>query len=400
MKKRKLHIATESEIRRGLTTDIYFSRAVEVLKRTRGSKRVKAEFAVKGLPEGYTWAVVAGLEECLSVLEGVDVDVRALREGTVIRPLEPVMTIEGNYTDFAVMETALLGFLSQASGVATKAARLRIAAGSRPLISFGARRMHPAIAPMIDRNAFIGGCDGVSTVAGAELLGIEPSGTMPHSLVILSGGIEKAVLDFDMAIDKSVTRIALVDTFGDEKFEALVACEALGGALRGIRLDTPGSRRGNMADIVREVRWELDMRGFSDVGILVSGGMDESDLLELADAVDGFGVGTCLSAARVLDFSMDIVEVEGRLESKRGKMSGEKKLLRCAECGEDSVVPAELKVDEPCECGGKLQALNLGYMKHGAIKRRLPSAVEIRKYVLKGIEALEIDPAGHHCSCQ
>jgi nicotinate phosphoribosyltransferase len=203
-----------------------------------------------------------------------------------------------------------------------------------------------------------------------------------------------------MAIDKSVTRIALVDTFGDEKFEALVACEALGGALRGIRLDTPGSRRGNMADIVREVRWELDMRGFSDVGILVSGGLDEADLVELADAVDGFGVGTCLSAARVLDFSMDIVEVEGRLESKRGKMSGEKKVLRCAECGEDSVVPAEIKVDMPCECGGKLKALNISYMKRGELKRRLPSVAEIRKHVLKGIESLEIDAGGHPCSCQ
>ncbi len=394
MKKRKLHIASESEIRRGHTTDVYFSRAVQVLKRTRGSKRVKAEFTVKGLPQGYTWGISAGLEECLSLLEGIDVDVRALREGTVIRPLEPVVTIEGNYTDFAVLETPLLGLLSQASGVATKAARLRIAAGNRTLISFGARRMHPAIAPMIERNAFIGGCDGVATLAGAELLGIEPSGTMPHALVILSGGIEKAIQDFDMVIDKKVTRIALVDTFGDEKFEALVACRALGGALRGIRLDTPRSRRGSMADIVREVRWELDMRGFSGVGILVSGGMDEPDLLELGDAVDGFGVGTCLSSARVLDFAMDIVEVEGRLEAKRGKMSGEKKLLRCSECGEDSVVPADVKVDAPCECGGKVRALNLSYIKRGALKRRLPAAGEIRRHVLKGIEDLEIDPIG------
>jgi nicotinate phosphoribosyltransferase len=394
MKKRKLHIASESEIRRGRTTDVYFSRAVQVLKRTRGSKRVTAEFTVKGLPQGYTWAVAAGLEECLSLLEGVDVDVRALREGTVIRPLEPVMTVEGNYTDFAVLETPLLGFLSQASGVATKAARLRIAAGKCTLISFGARRMHPAIAPMIERNAFIGGCDGVATIAGAELLGIDPSGTMPHALVILSGGIEKAIQDFDTVIDKKVTRIALVDTFGDEKFEALVACQALGGALRGIRLDTPRSRRGSMADIVREVRWELDMRGFSDVGILVSGGMDEPDILEIRDSVDGFGVGTCLSNARVLDFAMDIVEVEGRLEAKRGKMSGEKKLLRCSECNEDSVVPAGIEVDTPCECGGKVQVLTLNYMKRGALKRSLPVAGQIRKHVLKSIEELEIDPTG------
>jgi nicotinate phosphoribosyltransferase len=85
---------------------------------------------------------------------------------------------------------------------------------------------------------------------------------------------------------------------------------------------------------------------------------------------------------------MDIVEVEGRLESKRGKMSGEKKLLRCAECGEDSVIPALMKVDSPCDCGGKLRVLTRHLMKGGAVRGRLPAPAEIRKYVLKGLEEL------------
>ena len=111
MKKQSFHIANEREIRRGLTTDVYFNRTVEILKRSKSSRRVKAEFTAKSLPPDYGWAIVAGLEECLTLLEGRDIDLRAVDEGTVIRPDEPVMTIEGDYIDFGIFETPLLGFL-------------------------------------------------------------------------------------------------------------------------------------------------------------------------------------------------------------------------------------------------------------------------------------------------
>src|SRR3712207_8610010 len=88
-------------------------------------------------------------------------EVRAVPEGTICRPHEPVLTLTGPYGAFAEHETALLGLLCQASGIATGAARCRIAAEDRPVISFGARRMHPAIVPMIERSAFLGGCDRV-----------------------------------------------------------------------------------------------------------------------------------------------------------------------------------------------------------------------------------------------
>jgi nicotinate phosphoribosyltransferase len=301
-----------------------------------------------------------------------------------------VLTVEGNYVDFARLETPLLGFLCQASGVATKAARLRLAAGDRTLVSFGARRMHPAVSPVIERNAFVGGCDGVATVKAARLLGLEASGTMPHALVILCDGIEDALLGFDRWIDKKVKRIALVDTFGDEKFEALAACAALGKDLHAVRLDTPASRRGKMRDIVREVRWEMDMRGYSAVGILVSGGLDEMDLMDLRDLVDGFGVGTCLSNAPVLDFAMEIVEVEGEPRAKRGKESGEKILLRCSACHEDYVVPALSRPSKRCRCGGRLDSLTVTYMKGGKIPRRSESPDAIRKRVLASCRWLSL----------
>jgi nicotinate phosphoribosyltransferase len=390
MKSKTLQMATEKEIRQGLTTDVYFDRTVRILKRMKASRRVKAEFTVKSFPCGYRWGVATGLEECLVLLEGIDVDVRALPEGTVIRPREPVLTLEGDYVDFARLETPLLGFLCQASGVATKAARLRLAAGDRTLISFGARRMHPAVSPVIERNAFVGGCDAVATLKAADLLGVEPSGTIPHALVILAGGIEEALLGFDRWIDKRVKRIALVDTFGDEKFEALAACATLGKRLHAVRLDTPASRRGDISEIAREVRWEMDLRGYKHVGIIVSGGLDEAEIGDLRDLVEGFGVGTSLSNAPVLDFAMDIVEVDGEPRAKRGKESGEKRLLRCSKCNEDYVVPARGRMRHRCRCGGRLVGLTVEYMKGGRMRRRLDTPHEIRKRVIAGCKGLSL----------
>ncbi|CUS91929.1 Quinolinate phosphoribosyl transferase, C-terminal domain, partial [Candidatus Kryptonium thompsonii] len=131
---------------------------------------------------------------------------------------------------------------------------------------------------------------------------------------------------FDEIIDPKVPRIALIDTFTDEKFEAIRIAEALKDKLYGVRLDTPSSRRGNFLAILKEVRWELDIRGFKNVKIFVSGGVDEEIIKQLNEVVDAYGVGTTISSAPVLDFAMDIVEIEGKPMAKRGKLSGEKQV--------------------------------------------------------------------------
>jgi nicotinate phosphoribosyltransferase len=169
-----LHIADPQDIKAGEYTDVYFTRTMEVLKAKKIDKWVKAEFITKRFPEDYGWGVLAGIEETAYLLKDLNISVRAMKEGTVFRAFEPVMEIEGMYTDFGLYETSLLGLLCQASGVATKAARCKKAAGDRKVISFGARRIHPTIAPMVERNAFIGGCDGVSVVKNAQLIGEEP----------------------------------------------------------------------------------------------------------------------------------------------------------------------------------------------------------------------------------
>ncbi len=167
------HTADPEDIINGKITDVYFERTLRILKAKGINPVVKAEFIAKNLPDGWQWAVLAGIEEVSHLLKHLPVKARALKEGTVFYPYEPVMEIEGRYQDFCVFETALLGLICQASGVATKAARFKKLAGDRLVISFGARRMHPVLAPMIERNAYIGGCDGVAVIKSGEIIGEE-----------------------------------------------------------------------------------------------------------------------------------------------------------------------------------------------------------------------------------
>ncbi len=349
------HIASDKEIRDGKVTDVYFQRSLEILTQRGVRKQVVAEIAAKKLPGDYEWAVFAGIEEVMTLLEGIGITVRAMPEGTLFGPNHPVTVIEGDYLEFGLYETSILGLLCQASGVATKAARCRIAAGDRMIASFGARRIHPAIAPMIERSAYIGGCDGVATVKGAEILGLDPVGTIPHALILLIGDTVEATRAFDKIVDRDVQRISLIDTFQDEKFEALRCAEELGDRLYAVRLDTPASRRGNFREILEEVRWELDLRGYRGIRLFVSGGLDEGEILGLKDVVDGFGIGTSISNAPVIDFSMDIVEIDGKPISKRGKSSGSKNVLRCETCSTIKVLPAdESRKTRSCPCGGTM----------------------------------------------
>lgn len=398
----RLYVASPEDIVSGEVTDIYFKRTREILE-AKGlcDTRVRAEFHAYSLPKGYDWAVFAGLEEALKILEGRDVDVYALPEGTLFQRYAPLMIIEGRYCEFAELETALLGVLRHETSIATKAARVRLAAGDRKLMFFGLRALHPAIAPMADRAAYIGGCDAVSGVASARMLGLKPQGTMPHALMLVFGDPEAAWRAFDEVVDEDVPRIALVDTFYDERHEALMAARLLGERLSGVRLDTPSSRRGDMRQIVSEVRWTLDINGFTHVKIIVSGGLDEEEVCKLRDVADGFGVGTSIAFPPSIDISMDIVEVErgGRWVpfTKRGKLPGAKKLYRCGVL-EDLVVYWEAQPPAvSCRDGSRPRLLTTKYMEGGRLVARLPGLEEIRSYVLSQLSEVKErlgDPCG------
>jgi nicotinate phosphoribosyltransferase len=337
--------ASSEEIKTAEVADVYFHRAMQVLK-AEGKERtpVHVEVVLKSSdPE--EWFVFAGLDEVAHLLQDSEVEAHAVPEGTICRAHEPLLTLSGPYEEFGEHETALLGLLCQASGVATGAARCRLAAGEKQLISFGARRMHPAIGPMIERAAYLGGCDGVAETLGAERLGIQAIGTVPHALVLILGSTDEATRAFDRVMEEEVPRTILIDTFDDEKFGALIAAEAIPDSISAVRLDTPSDRRGDFRALMSEVRWELDRRGFGHVKIFASGGIDPYDILELNPVCDAYGVGGSVAAAPIIDFSLDIVEVDGEARAKRGKGSGRKSLFELRD-GSREVLPAEAEPPE------------------------------------------------------
>jgi nicotinate phosphoribosyltransferase len=331
-------IASEKEIRRAATTDSYFLHTKKVLQKNNIDSRVVMEVFAREVPYADNWGVLTGVYEAAKLLEGLPVDVWSFDEGSVFIAdrnsvmYEPLMVIEGRYVDFAEYENPLLGLLTSSTSISTRAAKFRVAAGSKLLLSFGTRRVHPALAPLVERACYVAGFDGVSNVLGAKLLELEPSGTMPHSLVQILGSQERAWRLFDEVIPRGTARVALVDTFWDEKTESIKALEVLGPKLWGVRLDTPASRRGDFAKIAEEVRWELDIRGGTKVKIIASGRLDESEIAKLNSVVDGYGVGTAVAYPPVIDLSAKIVEVRDgstrEFRAKRGGLGGRKAVYR------------------------------------------------------------------------
>lgn len=325
-------LVTEETIAAGRATDAYFDRTVETLEWDDHNPTVTAEVTADQFPTG-EFEVVAGLNDVAALLSGLPIDVDALPEGTVFDG-GPVLRITGAYRTFARYETALLGLLAHASGIATNALRVRQAAPEATIASFGTRSVHPALAAVVERSAMIGGLDGFSNVAAEAHLDRSATGTMPHALVIAygRGHQEDAWRAFDAALPESVSRTVLCDTYSDEVDEALNAIDTLGESLDAVRIDTTGSRRGDFEHIIRELKWELSARE-NDVDVFVSGGLTPTDVRALRPYADGFGVGSYISTAEPIDFALDIVERDGEPAAKRGKLSGRKSVYRTPDGG-------------------------------------------------------------------
>ena len=364
---------SDDTIKKGNCTDIYFVRTEETLRLAKINPVVSMEVTASALPD--EWAVFCGLSDVIALLEGIPVTVDAMPEGSIFLKNEPVVRISGKYRDFCRYETAILGFLCHASGVASAAAHIILAAHGRPVYSFGSRRQHPSIARMIERAAWIGGVDGVSNICAPE--GMPVVGTMPHAFVMCYKKPEDAWRSFDKNTPKEVPRIMLCDTYCDEKTESLRAAEC--GAT-AVRLDTPRSRRGNMRSIIEEVRWELDAHGYPEVKIFLSGGVTREDIILYKDIVDAFGVGGAIANAPVIDFGMDIVEIEGIPKAKRGKRSGVKQVYSMPD-GAHRMVPAKQKAP----MGGKI--LIEPFIQNGK-KVMNCDMQEARKRVLQKLPAL------------
>ncbi|MGM0502054.1 MAG: nicotinate phosphoribosyltransferase [Bacillota bacterium] len=315
---RNLFSATHEEIEQGATTDVYFIKTREILSELDlVDTEVTAEiFSSKA-------GVVAGIDESLNLLKQKDVKVWALEEGSAIERKEVVMRIQGSYEDFGIFETAILGAISNSTGWATAAHECKEAAGEKPMLCFGSRHIHPAVAPVMERAALIGGADAASCILGAKLAQQEPSGTVPHALILTVGDTLKVAKAYHEIMPAKAPRTILVDTFKDEAEESLRIADELEQDLDGIRLDTPSERGGVTLDLVKEVRARLDQAGHEHVNIFVSGGLTPQRIRELNQLqVDGYGVGSYISNADAINMTMDLKEVNGRPVAKRGRIPG------------------------------------------------------------------------------
>lgn len=311
------------EVLSGETADVYFVRTVDILRRERLNPVATMEvFAGRG-------GVLCGIDEVKALLARVlpkgKSEVWALAEGDTMSDKEVVLRITAPYQSYGMYETAIDGILAHCSGWATAARECVEAAQGIPVISFGARHVYPSVAGIMDYAAIVGGCAGCSSVAGAKLAGIEPSGTIPHALILIIGDTAKATLAFDKHMPAGVPRVSLVDTFRDEAEESVLVAQALGKKLTSVRLDTPPERGRVTPGLVREVRARLDMAGFKKVKIFASGGINVERIkqfIEEGAPVDGFGVGSYISGAKPIDFTADLHEVGGKPIAKRGRIPG------------------------------------------------------------------------------
>lgn len=322
------------EIKSGVYTDAYFTRAREVLRQEKRVPTVVMQFT--GKDEGW----VSGVDEAIAMFKLCADDwsaltVQALYEGDSYESWDTVLTIEGPYDNFGFLETLCLGVLGRRTRICTNAKMLCEAAQSKPVMFFGARDDVYATQPGDGYAAMVGGVKLVSTPAQASLFGGNAVGTIPHALIAAFGGdTVKATKRFAEAI-QGVDVIALVDYDNDCVKASLEVARAFDGQLWGVRLDTAENMvdksiipqmgafepTGVNASLVWNVRNALDAEGFGDVKIVVSGGFNEERIQAFEEEgvpVDAYGVGAALYDGR-FDFTADVVQVNGKPEAKAGR---------------------------------------------------------------------------------
>lgn len=307
----------------GDTADIFFHRAISVLRAENINPTVVMEFAPVGS------GILSGVPEAKALLDRVlpetEREVWALEEGTAVTPREVVLRVKARYSTFCVYETAIAGILAHSTAWATAARQCVEAAHGIPVVCTGARYIYPTVVGRMEYAAVVGGCASCSTVQGARLAGVSPWGSVPHGLVLIFGDTVRAAQAFDKHVPQDVPRIVPVDTLRDEVEDALSLSKALKERLRAVRLDPPRERGRTTPDTVKELRARLDMAGFNHVEIVVGGGMTPERIREFVEAgapVSTFSVGEYIASARPLLFTGDIHDIDGKPAAKRGRIPG------------------------------------------------------------------------------
>jgi nicotinate phosphoribosyltransferase len=323
------------KIRSGYYSDAYFNFARESLLASVRHPRVLMQVFQRNQ------SILGGMDEAIAVLklcshDWAGLEVRALHDGDEIAPWETVLTIEGDYTSFAHLETVYLGVLARRTLISTNVKLVVDAAAPKPILFFPARHDHWLVQTGDGYAAHIAGAIGVSTEAQSSWWGGVGIGTVPHALIAAYGGdtVAAAVHFADWApADMNV--VVLVDFENDSVRTSLEVANALGPRLWGVRLDTPTQLvdrslwsdmgdfdpRGVNERLVHKVRAALDSEGFGTVRIVASGGftVDKIRAFEAAGVpVDVYGVGSSLLRGSN-DFTGDIVRTDGQPSAKAGR---------------------------------------------------------------------------------
>jgi nicotinate phosphoribosyltransferase len=323
------------KMREGYYTDVYFNQGRETLLADGRHPRVVMQVFQKRT------AVLGGMDEAIAILklcvdDWDELTVHALYDGDEIRPWETVMTVEGDYTLFAHLETVYLGVLARRTLVSTNVRRVVQAARGKPILFFPARHDHHRVQTGDGYAAHVAGAIGVSTDAQASWWGGRGVGTVPHALIAAYGGnTVLAASKFAEFASPDVNVVVLVDFENDSVRTSLEVARALGDRLWGVRLDTSRTLvdralwhemgdfdpRGVNERLVRKVREALDENGFERVRIVVSGGFDVERIREFEERgvpVDSYGVGSSLIRGDN-DFTADVVTTEGKPCAKVGR---------------------------------------------------------------------------------
>jgi len=329
-----------------LLTDRYeLTMVAAALRDGTAGRRATFEVFARRLPDGRRYGVVAGTGRLLETLPRFTFDDRALeavadfldpatldylrgyrftgdidgyREGELYFPGSPVLSVTGSFAECVLLETLVLSVLNHDSAVASAAARMVSAAGDRPLIEMGSRRTHERAAVAAARSAYLAGFAGTSNLQAGRRYRIPTMGTSAHAFTMLhtgpGGPDERAA--FRAQVDAlGVGTTLLVDTY-DVHDGVANAIAVAGTGLGAVRIDS-----GDLGELARQVRRQLDALGATGTRIVVSGDLDEFAIAALrADPVDSYGVGTSVvvgSGAPTAQMVYKLVEVDGRPVRKR-----------------------------------------------------------------------------------
>jgi nicotinate phosphoribosyltransferase len=323
------------KIRSGYYSDAYFNFARDALLADGRHPHVLMQVFQK------REAVLGGMDEAIAVLKLCSHDwdaleVHALHDGDEIAPWEAVLTIEGDYTLFAHLETVYLGCLARRTRVSTNVRAVVDAAAPKPILFFPARHDHWLVQTGDGYAAHVAGAIGVSTDAQSSWWGGRGIGTVPHALIAAYGGdTVLAAEKFDAWAPDEMSVVVLVDFENDSPRTSIEVARALGPRLWGVRLDTSenmvdksiipqmGSFKptGVNPQLIWNVRTALDREGFRHVRIVVSGGFTIEKIRAFEEAgvpADSYGVGSSLLQG-AYDFTADVVRVEDRAVAKVGR---------------------------------------------------------------------------------